>query len=407
MAEIHMNTDAVENTLKSLRRALLEMETYYIKLNRAQRKLSDDWSGSTASTDFHQKLKNSISEISKSYLLLETLEKKLAYELREWEDAAAVFGDGSKGNWAAAIGGMLPAVMPVLTLEKIRELICGGAEGDGEPGRCNSIWSKPPTNAEELAYMIMNLPVTIPILIMQIGIGQYLVLLRGTTSGIDQGTNWGSAAESMFGDSSYQNSVLEALDNADIPKDATLHFAGHSQGGMVAQNLAVDPRVTDQFTVETVTMFGSPDTLAQAGQKVKYVSFEASGDIVPKLDDIVTGALVKDALGGDIGALKDIHRFHDVEAIADVHIIDHLNPLNAHGVYDNPDILKDFDIPFQSEAWKVESISGSDVSTLGAGIYDGAAKGMKNIKEATDAVMDSLEKSIIFLPGSQSPPITM
>lgn len=74
---------------------------------------------------------------------------------------------------------------------------------------------------------------------------------------------------------SYQNSVIEALKNA---------------------YLAVDPRVTGKFDVETVTMFGPPDTWSSANPDARYVSIENDRDIVPKIDEILEGRLTRDDL---------------------------------------------------------------------------------------------------------------
>jgi pimeloyl-ACP methyl ester carboxylesterase len=220
--------------------------------------------------------------------------------------------------------------------------------------------------------MVMSLPPALPIVILQIGPGEYLVLMRGTTSGEEEGSNWGSAAEAMFGGSSYQNSVVKALQDAGLPADAKLHFAGHSQGGMIAQNLAVDPRITDHFDVKSVTMFGSPDTLAKANPDVKYVSFEAPGDIVPKLDDAVVSMLPGQEWNPMAGHFRDVTRQGENHMIVNSPDAWNLDPNVSHSVYDNEGVLSGYKVPFEAKDWQNVSMSGSDVSTVGPKIYGGA-----------------------------------
>ncbi len=384
MTIIHMETEQVDATIRQLQQSYKELDEHIYELKRTRNRLSDAWTGGSRPARFLHTLENHIQQLSTSCEALRILQQRISHELQEWVEAAARFGDVSSAAAGAIAGGIAATGAPVLTIAQIQALVCGGMEGKAQSD-CLTIWSHPPTNAEQLAYMVMNLPDSQPILIMQIGAGEYLVLMRGTTGGKDEGTNWGSAVESMFGNSSYQNSVVAALKNANLPKDAILHFAGHSQGGMIAQNLAVDPRVTGQYKVETVTMFGSPDTMARANPDVRYVGFEAPLDIVPNLDLLVRASLP----GMDSNPVSGL--FRDVSSQAEKHIITNTldalnpNPWVSHAVYDDPGVLNGYGLPFEAGKWDAVSISGSKVSTLGPQIY-------KGVLDTKDAVVNQLKE---------------
>jgi hypothetical protein len=162
---------------------------------------------------------------------------------------------------------------------------------------------------------------------------------------------------------------------------------------MIAQNLAVDPRVTDHFQVKTVTMFGAPDTYAAANPDVRYVSFEAPMDVVPHLDEGVIGVLGAEALRGDLVAASQIPHFNDVDSIAEVHVVNNvpeaysLDQNVSHSVYDNEGVLADYDVPFEAETWQAVQTSDSGVSTVGPKIY----KGLVGMKDAAGHVVEKLK----------------
>jgi len=342
MAIIHMETEAVESTIAQLRRSFFELEENVQDLQRNLRFLRSAWQGGNTSSEFYQEMEALLRRWTDASDSLGVLEIRLKSEYQEWLQADAAFGFSSVGTAIQKSGAGSGSASP-LTLDDLRKTICGIKSG-GDKTRCEDIWSHPPETYEQLAYMIMNLPEDQPIVIMQIGDGEYLVLLRGTVGLEDAGHNWGSAVESMFGNSSYQNSVIEALKNANLPDGAKLNFAGHSQGGMVAQNLAVDPRVTGKFDVETVTMFGSPDTWSSANPGTNYVSIENNMDFVPKIDEMLEGRLTRD----DWEKTKNF---------------------DPHGYYDDPGELSDYKTPFQNVEWNPVQISGTEVTTIGPKIY--------------------------------------
>ena len=100
------------------------------------------------------------------------------------------------------------------------------------------------------------------------------------------------------------NAVMEAMDAAGIPPEEAVEFAGHSQGGIMAAQLAADPGVRARYNVVSVVTAGSP-TATVAPSDVPVLSYENSGDIVPGLDGNATR-------GDNVTTV----RFHDYEATA-------------------------------------------------------------------------------------------
>ena len=100
------------------------------------------------------------------------------------------------------------------------------------------------------------------------------------------------------------NAIMEAMDAAGIPPEEAVEFAGHSQGGIMAAQLAADPAVRAHYNVVSVVTAGSP-TATIAPSDVPVLSYENSGDIVPGLDGNATR-------GDNVTTV----RFHDYEATA-------------------------------------------------------------------------------------------
>ena len=98
------------------------------------------------------------------------------------------------------------------------------------------------------------------------------------------------------------DAIKEAMDAAGIAPGEAVEFAGHSQGGIMAAQLAADPGVRARYNVVSVVTAGSPTaTIAPSG--VPVLSYENSGDIVPGSDGNATR-----------GEGVTTVRFHDYEA---------------------------------------------------------------------------------------------
>jgi len=78
--------------------------------------------------------------------------------------------------------------------------------------------------------------------------------------------------------------VTAALTLAGARPGEPVLLAGHSQGGMVAAQLAADPAFRSRFTVTHVVTAGSPIAAAPIPASVAVLSLEHDHDLVPRLD---------------------------------------------------------------------------------------------------------------------------
>lgn len=102
----------------------------------------------------------------------------------------------------------------------------------------------------------------------------------GQTGPQDMTTN----LQGVAGMSSDQlDAIKEAMNAAGIAPGEAVEFAGHSQGGIMAAQMAADPSVRARYNVVSVVTAGSP-TATIAPSDVPVLSYENSGDIVPGLD---------------------------------------------------------------------------------------------------------------------------
>ena len=106
-------------------------------------------------------------------------------------------------------------------------------------------------------------------------------------------------------DSDQFYAIQEAMKDAGIAPGEAVEFAGHSQGGIMAAQLAADPSVRSRYNVVSVVTAGSP-TATIAPTDVPVLSYENSGDIVPGLDGYATH-------GENVTTVM----FHDYEATCD------------------------------------------------------------------------------------------
>jgi hypothetical protein len=113
----------------------------------------------------------------------------------------------------------------------------------------------------------------------------YLVLLSGTEFGLGQTTEILDDVAAFQGNpalgSAYVRNILTALRSM-VPANSHLIVAGHSLGGMVAQNLVTDREFAGNYTAERVITFGSPQTTPGEGP-TQYLRIEAVGDPVTRL----------------------------------------------------------------------------------------------------------------------------
>ena len=106
-------------------------------------------------------------------------------------------------------------------------------------------------------------------------------------------------------DSDQFYAIQEAMKDAGIAPGEAVEFAGHSQGGIMAAQLAADPAVREHYNVVSVVTADSP-TATIAPTDVPVLSYENSGDVVPGLDGYATH-------GENVTTVM----FHDYEATCD------------------------------------------------------------------------------------------
>jgi hypothetical protein len=109
----------------------------------------------------------------------------------------------------------------------------------------------------------------------------HLVGISGTEAVKGQSTGWITNLKSGF---EQNNPGLRNAKDAilrTVPAGSNLVLAGHSQGGMIAQQLAADPDIKSRYNVMSTTTFGSP--LIGLGRREGEVHrIAAAGDPVPR-----------------------------------------------------------------------------------------------------------------------------
>lgn len=93
----------------------------------------------------------------------------------------------------------------------------------------------------------------------------YLVTLSGTEIALNQSTEVVTDLLSGFNlENAYYRNVVKAIKN-NVPRNANLILAGHSLGGMIAQQVAANGDIKSGYNVLNTVCFGSP--LLSAGSR--------------------------------------------------------------------------------------------------------------------------------------------
>lgn len=128
----------------------------------------------------------------------------------------------------------------------------------------------------------------------------YLVTLSGTEIALNQSTEIITDLLSGFNlESAYYRNVVNTI-VANVPKNANLILAGHSLGGMIAQQVAANSTIKNRYNVLNTVCFGSP--LLSAGSREGVV--RRLGDIsdpVPYL----SGSLFNNTLWAILGLNRE------------------------------------------------------------------------------------------------------
>lgn len=85
--------------------------------------------------------------------------------------------------------------------------------------------------------------------------------------------------------SSVENGLVQALDSAGVGSDEPILLTGHSQGAMIAMAAASDPRIRNQYDVDSVVTFGGPVGHMRVPPDVSVLNVEHVGDLVTGLEN--------------------------------------------------------------------------------------------------------------------------
>jgi pimeloyl-ACP methyl ester carboxylesterase len=122
------------------------------------------------------------------------------------------------------------------------------------------------------------------------GVARYVVVLSGMrsmTNTSDPEDLLGSVAAVVRTTTNYTTCVREAIDAALVPRGAEVLLVGHSEGGIVAMDLAGDPAFNGgRVRVKQVVAAGSPisSKTVAPGSGTRVLSIENVNDIVTHLD---------------------------------------------------------------------------------------------------------------------------
>ncbi|MCR5698573.1 MAG: hypothetical protein K6G52_02900 [Treponemataceae bacterium] len=133
----------------------------------------------------------------------------------------------------------------------------------------------------------------------------YLITLSGTETGtstelMNQATNWLVDLQSGFClDNDYLTAVVNVIEEQ-IPAGSNIMLSGHSLGGMVAQQVAADSFVKENYNVLYTLTFGSPLLAAGSREGSTYRLGDVS-DVVPYL----SGSLFNNTLWAILGLNRE------------------------------------------------------------------------------------------------------
>ena len=110
----------------------------------------------------------------------------------------------------------------------------------------------------------------------------YLVTLSGTESVSNQSTGYLTDALAGFNLNNRYYSNVVSIITANIPKNSDIILAGHSLGGMVAQQVASNSTIKSRYNVKNTVCFGSP-LLAAGTREGDVKRLGDTSDVVPYL----------------------------------------------------------------------------------------------------------------------------
>lgn len=275
MTTLHMDTDIVRALANQMKQSVDAIRCCAQSLNNSTQNI--DWFGPSRD-EFVMETGSIIRQLDAQSEVGGALAGRVVSEVAEWENAASSFG--MDAGQIQAIFKHLREIFaaPLLFLSHLFV--------QRPPYITRSPIDSAPQNMQELARSVTDLYGTgTPIRAIKIGVNEYLILVTGSESGT-QANNWNSAGRSGLGlESDYQGQLKGVL--MGLPAGAIVNLAGHSQGGIVSNNVVTDSDVQSHLKIRSVTTFGSPVSaepqgdIGPDGQKVEYRRYTAVGDIVP------------------------------------------------------------------------------------------------------------------------------
>lgn len=196
--------------------------------------------------------------------------------------------------------------------------------------------------------------------IVKVGENDWLVLVMGTD--MDEYVQAPDALSNIStgkGVASTYQLYIERLMKDFIPKGATVHLAGHSQGGYVVMGLAGDQDLVDRYNFSSVTSLGT-GTLPPKNPRIDpniYHNFTLSNDpLLTIADKNVTRELTKIPLIGGMAAgfPGQLGGPHTNPTVVSGEGWDVYDPLGGHGQYHTSPELGKMQLPFSIDRWEPE-----------------------------------------------------
>lgn len=230
--------------------------------------------------------------------------REAARLIKEAEDeAAALFAYNGSGASSGVAGGAEAASVPYAgAIDGPSGGSATGARGATEGTHADArLPATPPTQMAQMIDMLNKFKQ--PITIVRNGDGEYIVFLKGTDGRnviqdpgghFRQRNNWFSALQGGGEIPGAFERQARAVISA-IPPGSTIHFVGHSQGGITAHNIVDNQDFADRYRIESVSTIGASQS-ANMRDGVEYHRFVNSTDPVPAMDGGMILPLVSPSL---------------------------------------------------------------------------------------------------------------
>jgi len=335
MTTLHMRTEEVRDAANQLDLAVGDLYLKPSKFRNAARSLRSAWQGGKSGRC--AAALEQMGEVLQAQVIdLQRLVKQVWSEVDQWEDEDASFG---------------------FTLASLGSFVSMGL------GITNSAKDEKHGTMMDLAGLVSSLYKKdengdhTPIRIIEIGKNEFLILLTGTVGGLTA-NNWNSAMMSGLGLPSDYQKQIKSIILKDLPDGATVHFAGHSQGGIMANNLSADKDIGNHVNVKSVSTFGAPVSAEpQDGElgeaKIEYRRFAAEGDIVPLLSKEAAINILSRTPANVVADVVLGHGLVDDPALKQRIILGSSGDFKEdHHIYASSDVLNSESLPFEISQWE-------------------------------------------------------